>query len=162
MSQKVSLSQRAWNSFQFFLCLGIVGLLLAYLTLGHSRQTHEEPVAVEQEADVRVFGAKSIFIRPDSPIFRKLQIATINRTETTDPVVTVTGVDVASLQTNGNHLAGTPRKPISVDEMNDFWQFHSTELLTAFADWQKADAEIAYAEKQLQSTEKLAKATLEA
>jgi multidrug efflux pump subunit AcrA (membrane-fusion protein) len=31
-----------------------------------------------------------------------------------------------------------------------------------FADWQKADAEIAFAEKQLQSTEKLAQTTLEA
>jgi len=167
MSQKTSSAQRAWDGFQFFFCLGIVGLLLVYLTVwhGHDGQAHQEPVTVGQESDVSVTGPKSIAIRPDSPIFRKLHITTVNRTETTEPVVTATGVNVASLQTNGNNLAGTPTPaalPVGAVELSDFWQFHSTELLTTFADWQKADAEIAFAEQQLQSTVKLAEATVEA
>jgi len=100
-------------------------------------------------------------VRPDSPIFRKLHTLTVNPKETTDPIVIVTGVDVASLQTNGENGAGTP-SVVNADELGDFWQFHSSELLTAFADWQKADAEIAFAEKQLQSTVKLAETTVEA
>ena len=166
MNHKVSNAQRAWDGFQFFLCLGIVALLLAYLTIwnGHSGQTQEESVATGQESDVSITGPKRLAIRPDSPIFQKLHITTVALTETTDPVVSVTGVDVASLQTNGNgnggdHLADIP---VGADNLGDFWQFYSTELLTAFTDWQKADADIAFAEKQLQATKNLADTTVEA
>jgi multidrug efflux pump subunit AcrA (membrane-fusion protein) len=117
-----------------------------------------------QEPDIQITGPRSIAIRPDSPIFNKLRIVAVNLTETIDPIVSVSGVDVASLQTNGiDHLADTPTvtTPVSVDKLNDFWQFHSTELLTTFADWQKADADITFAEKQLQSVETLAEATLQ-
>jgi hypothetical protein len=163
MSQKVSLIQRTGDSLQFFLCLGVVVLLLLYLTVwhGHSGHAHEEPEAVKTESDVYVNGQKSIVVRPESSIFRKLHILTLNRTETTDPIVIVTGVDVASLQTNGDNGSGTP-SVVNADELGDFWQFHSSELLTTFADWQKADAEIAFAEKQLKSTIKLAETTVEA
>ena len=165
MNQKVSAAQRAWDTLQFFLCLGIVGLLLVYLTVwhGHSGQGHDAPEVIEQEFDVRVSGPKSVAIRPDSPIFHKLQVVTVKETETTDPIVTVTGVDVASLQTNGQtNGGGTPDSAISLDQLNDFWQFHSAELLTAFADWQKAGDDIAFAEKQLQAVEKLVETTIEA
>ncbi|MCL2744427.1 MAG: efflux RND transporter periplasmic adaptor subunit [Planctomycetaceae bacterium] len=166
MSQKLYLSQRVWDGFQFFLCLGIVVLLLVYLTIwhGHDGHPHEAAEPSRQESDVSVTGPKSISICPDSPIYRKLRITAVNRSETTEPIVTATGVNVASLQTNGNgvdgtqNLAGTP----GTVELSDFWQFHSTELLTTFADWQKADAEIAFAEQQLQSAVKLAGTTVEA
>ena len=92
MSQKVSLIQRAGDGLQFFLCLGVVVLLLLYLTVwhGYSGHAYEEPEAVSTEADVYVNGQKSIVVRPDSPIFRKLHILTVNQAETTDPIVIVT------------------------------------------------------------------------
>jgi len=154
MNQNVSVTQRAWDSFQFFLCLGVLCLLLIYLLMwyGRSGQAHEEQTVVEQR-DVSVTGHKSIAIRPDSPIYHRLDTITVNRTETTEPIVTATGVNVASLQARGNGAAG---------DLHDFWQFYSTDLLTAFADWQRTDAEIEFAEKQLEATIRLAEATVEA
>jgi len=159
MSQKTPLTKRAWDSLQLLLCLGVVGLLLAYLTVwhGHGRLAQEEPTNADKASDVSVTGHKSIAIRPDTPIYRKLDIITVNQTETTEPIVTATGVNVASLQTRGNGSANG-----SANGLHDFWQFHSTELLTTFADWQKTDAEIDFAEKQLQATERLVEATVEA
>ena len=154
MGQEVSLTQRAWDSFQFFLCLGVLCLLLVYLLIWHGRsgQAHEEQAVVEQR-DVSVAGHKSVAIRPDSPIYRRLDIIAVNQKETTEPIVTATGVNVASLQARGNGTTG---------DLHDFWQFYSTELLTAFADWQRTDAEIEFAEKQLEATIRLAEATVEA
>jgi len=154
MSQEVSLPQRAWDSLQFFLCLGVLCLLLVYLLMwpGRGGQVHAEQAVVEQR-DVSVAGHKSVAIRPDSPIYRRLDIITVNRTETTEPIVTATGVNVASLQARGNGGDG---------DLHDFWQFYSTDLLTAFADWQRTDAEIEFAEKQLEATIRLAEATVEA
>ena len=154
MSHEVSLTQRAWDSLQFFLCLGVLCLLLVYLLMwpGRGGQVHAEQAVVEQR-DVSVAGHKSVAIRPDSPIYRRLDIITVNRTETTEPIVTATGVNVASLQARGNGGDG---------DLHDFWQFYSTDLLTAFADWQRTDAEIEFAEKQLEATIRLAEATVEA
>ena len=140
-------------------------MLLVYLTIwhGHSGQTSDEPAAIGQEFDVSITGPKRLTIRSDSPIFQKLHITTVELTETTDPVVSVTGVDVASLQTNGNGNGDDwADLPVGAEKLGDFWQFYSTELLTAFTDWQKADADIAFAEKQLQATKNLADATIEA
>jgi len=133
-------------------------MLLVYLLTwyGRSEQAHEEQAVAEQR-DVSVTGHKSVAIRPDSPIFHKLQTITVSRTETTEPIVTATGVNVASLQTRGNGASND-----TTNELGDLWQFHSVELLTAFADWQRTDAEIEFAEKNLEATERLAKATVEA
>jgi len=162
MSQKISLTQRAWDSFQFLLCLMVVGLLLVYLTVwhGHGGQSREDLVAEVQASDASVVGPKSIAIRPDSPIFRKLDVIAVRRTETTEPIVIATGVNVASLQTRGNGSNDTPIG--TVDELGDLWQFHSTALLTTFADWQKKDAEIDFAKKQLEATTRLAEVTVAA
>jgi len=168
MSQKVSLSQRAWDGAQFFLCLGVVVLLLAYLTVWHGRGGHaqEEQETTGRESDVSIIGPKCLAIRPDSPIFQKLHITTVKMAETTAPIVSVTGIDVASLQTNGNDsltdTSGLVGTSVATDKLGDFWQFYSTELLMAFSDWQKADADIVFAEKQLQATKKLAETTIEA
>jgi hypothetical protein len=189
MDQKSSLTQRVWDRVQFFLCLGVVGVLLAYLTVWHglSGQTYDVPVVAGQESDVAIAGPKNVAIRPDSPIFHKLQIVTVHEVETTDPIVIVTGVDVASLQTsgtngngngngngnsnanNGGHdssdaspTSSSADSPVSFDQLNDFWQFHSAELLTIFADWQKAGDDIAFTEKQLQTVEQLARTTIDA
>ena len=45
---------------------------------------------------------------------------------------------------------------------SDYWQFNSSELLTAFTDWQKATADIAFTETQLTQTKQLADARVNA
>jgi hypothetical protein len=76
MNQKISSAQRTWDALQFFLCLGILGLLLAYLvwltmggTLsagydGQTQATLSEPVV----QDVYASSAMSVTIRSGSPI----------------------------------------------------------------------------------------------
>ena len=162
MSRQVSLTQRAWDSLQFFLCLGVVGLLLVYLTLGfgHGDSSREDAGTTEQVSDVQVIDPRCIAIRPNSPIYQKLHIATIKQAETTTPIVTVTGVDVASLQPK-QIPDGMDDDSGGADQLNDF-QFHSLELLTAFTDWQKAVADIDFAEKQLQLIEQHHATTIEA
>ena len=175
MNPKVSLSQRASDGLQFFLCLGVVILLLAYLTVWHGLGGHAsddaagettDATAVRRESDVSIIGTKCLAIRPDSPIYQKLHITTVKLAETTNPIVSVTGIDVASLQTNGSdgltNTLGLTGTSVATDKLGDFWQFYSTELLMAFSDWQKADADIAFAEKQLQATKNLAEKTVEA
>ena len=45
---------------------------------------------------------------------------------------------------------------------NDYWQFNSPELLTAFTDWQKATADIAFAETELAQIKQLADTKVDA
>jgi multidrug efflux pump subunit AcrA (membrane-fusion protein) len=45
---------------------------------------------------------------------------------------------------------------------NDYWQFNSPEVLTAFIDWEKATADIAFAETQLTAIRQLADTRLSA
>ena len=168
MSQKISLFQRSWDVLQFLLCLGIIGLLVLYLTREFRQgapprgeiptTTMQEPdvpkksvaADVSVVSDVSVIGLKSIVIRQDSPVFQELHIDTVNQTETTDPIVTVIGVNVASLQQSKAN--DTENSWGGVEAQPDF-QFHSSALLTAFTDWKKAVADMAFAEKQLQLVE---------
>jgi RND family efflux transporter MFP subunit len=74
---------------------------------------------------------------------RKLQVATIKPVKITAPALNVTGMVAASLRP-GNRKG------------SDYWQFNSSELLTAFTDWQKATADITFAETQLAQIRQLA------
>jgi len=64
-------------------------------------------------------------------------------------VLTVTGRVAASLRP-GNGKG------------SDFWQFDSPEVLTAYTDWQKAQADIKFAETQLAQVKQLAMARIDA
>ncbi len=142
---------RVWARTQFGLCLVIVGSVLAYLLwtpdAGSLLPTGEP--ASNHGSDVRVIGPRCIRLRPDCPLCRKLQVATVQASHITTPVLTVTGVVVASLRP-GNGKG------------NDYWQFNSPELLTAFTDWQKATADITFAETQLTQIKQLADTKVDA
>ena len=86
---------------------------------------------------------------PDCPLCRKLHVATVQVAQITAPVATVTGVVAASLRP-GNGKG------------NDYWQFNSPELLTAFTDWEKATADIAFAQTQLAAIKQLADTKVDA
>ncbi|MCS6924687.1 MAG: efflux RND transporter periplasmic adaptor subunit [Candidatus Binatia bacterium] len=78
---------------------------------------------------------------------KKLAIVPVSREQTTIPVLTVTGVIVARLRAGG-------------EPVEDRWQFSSLELLTTYADWQKARTEVDFAERQLRKTRELTAARL--
>lgn len=136
---------RLWAGTQFVLCFVLTGGVLAYLlwtpqTDGPSAE-NQRPSAPQEV--VRLAGPKCICIEPDCPLAKKLQVATIQPAKITTPVLNVTGMVAACLRPGKGKGA-------------DYWQFNSSELLTAFTDWQKATADIAFAETQLAQIKQLA------
>ncbi|MCX7700454.1 MAG: efflux RND transporter periplasmic adaptor subunit [Gemmataceae bacterium] len=69
----------------------------------------------------------------------------VRRQRLTEPTLSITGRVVASLRPGPNHE-------------NDYWQFDSAENLTAFSDWEKAQADVLFLETQLERVKQLAAA----
>jgi len=138
-----------WSRVQYIFCLAAVIGVVVYLV----GQGHTPTVAVFADADrevaVQVIGAKRIAVASDSPLAQKLHLSKVESAEISSPLVSVTGTVAASLRP-GNGKG------------NDYWQFHSPDLLTAYTDWQKAVAEVAFLETQLVDTRQLAEAQTEA
>ena len=144
---------RLWTWVQFVACLGVAGGVLVYLlgSLDSGSPGSSGTAASESDprGDVRVTGPRSLCLRPDCPLCRRLQVTTVSTSRMTVPVMTVTGVVAASLRP-GNGKG------------SDYWQFNSPELLTAFTDWQKATVDIAFAETQLTAIKQLADTKIDA
>jgi hypothetical protein len=123
----------------------MVAGVLAYLLWTAERNSSDLPAAgiYDHSQDVRLDGRNRICIRDDCPLHHKLQISTIQPTQITTPILTVTGTVVGSLRP-GNGKG------------NDYWQFNSPELLTTYTDWQKSTADIAFLETQLAQIKQLA------
>src|SRR5438128_4887848 len=85
---------------------------------------------------VRLVGPRLIAVTPETPLEKKLVIAAASKQQTPAPVLRVTGSIVARL-------------PAGKGPPEDRWQFSNLELLSAYTDWQKARAEVDFAEKQL-------------
>ncbi|MCL2669336.1 MAG: efflux RND transporter periplasmic adaptor subunit [Syntrophaceae bacterium] len=126
----------------------MVGVLV-YLIQHSATPTVALPTDADREMGGRVIGPKRIAIASDSPLAKKLQIAKVEMTDITVPLVTVTGIVAATLRPGNGK--GT-----------DYWQFNSPDLLTAYTDWQKSVAEIAFLERQLVEIKQLAEAQTEA
>jgi hypothetical protein len=124
-------------------------LLLAYLLLAPRSKQHGEPPPAPREEIVKIVKPGLIRVQPGSPFDKNMQLATVRKQSIHDPVMTVTGRVIASLRpAKGN---GT-----------DYWQFDSPEILAADTDWEKARADIAFAETQLAQVKQLSAAQLDA
>ncbi|HJZ55683.1 MAG TPA: efflux RND transporter periplasmic adaptor subunit, partial [Gemmataceae bacterium] len=136
---------------QFVLALAVTLGFLLYLLFRPAAATSTESAEVPRPAAevVEVVGPGLIRFQPGGPFEKKLQVVVVRQMSITDPVMTVTGRVAASLR-RGNGKG------------DDYWQFDSSEVLSAYTDWQKAQADIAFAEKQLVSIKQLAEARLEA
>jgi cobalt-zinc-cadmium efflux system membrane fusion protein len=136
---------------QFAVALALTLAFLAYLLFVPTTPPPAESAAILRPAAdiVEVVGPGLIRVRPGGPFDTKFQIVAVRKESITDPVMTVTGRVVASLRP-GNGKG------------NDYWQFDSPDVLTAHTDWQKAQADIAFAETQLASVRQLADARFEA
>ncbi|MCL2119118.1 MAG: efflux RND transporter periplasmic adaptor subunit [Planctomycetaceae bacterium] len=138
-----------WSRIQYAACLAAVIGVLYYLATQGNPPTVGIPVDTDRDAAVRVVAPKRIAISPDSPLAKKLQIATVASSEITSPLLTVTGVVAASLHPDNG-------------KGSDYWQFHSPDLLTAYTDWQKAVTDLAFLEEQLVDTKQLAESQVDA
>jgi membrane fusion protein, heavy metal efflux system len=106
----------------------------------------ERPVPSEA---VQVTGPGLLRIKADTPLHQRLQVAAAESARISSPVLKVTGTVAASLR------PGDGKK-------SDYWQFALPEVLTAYTDWQKAIADISFAEAQLVQVKKLDEAKVKA
>lgn len=138
---------RVRSSLELFLSLGVASAVLAYILIGPkpSRAKSEPRSAEKATPAARVIGPKRIEVQLDSPLGQKLQIVQLQTRQVSAPVLTVTGTVVAS------------RRP-GPERTEPYWQFDRPELLTLYADWKKALADIAFQETQLTKQRELATA----
>jgi hypothetical protein len=151
--QPLSLLSRLLDTGQFFLALGLTSAVLAWLLFAPSAENKKnEDERQPTNEVVTLAGPRLLSIQPDSMIGKKLMLncGTIEVAKISTPKVTVTGRVVASL------------RPAGDGKVSDYWQFDTTENLTAHTDWQKAKADIAFSDEQLKSISKLADARIEA
>lgn len=141
-----SLPARLWSAGQLIVSLALTAAFLAYLL----RPTPPPPAASTERQPpppeaVQAVGPYLIRIQPDTPIAHKLKVADVHPTRIHSAVLGVTGTVVASLRPGAG-------------KGGDYWQFNTPEVLTAYTDWQKATADITFAETQLESVKELAEA----
>ncbi len=122
---------------------------MVYLLRQNGSGADEGKPSAGAEAVIQVAGPRSIRVRSGTALDSELQVATARAVWLTSPVLPVTGTAMASLRP-GKELA------------QDAWQFATSDLLSAFADWQKAVADIRYQETQLKAIRDLNKARIDA
>jgi len=135
-----------WSSFQFFAAVILTGGFALYLFLfPHGIRGHvEDPPRPKAVEAAQAVGSRTIEIQKGSSLEKKLEETIVHQAKITTPVLTVTGTVAASLRPGSN---GGPV----------FWQFNSPEVLTAYTDWQKAVADVAFSNSQLKSVQELDK-----
>lgn len=136
---------------QLALSLLVVGGVFVYLlwssTKTPSADADKRPSRPEEV--VQVTGPRTLRVRSGTPLDAKLQIVTVEEASLTAPVLPVTGTTLASLRT-ANGAA------------QDAWQFATSDLLSAFTDWQKAIVDVEFQKTQLQAVRQLAEYRVEA
>jgi cobalt-zinc-cadmium efflux system membrane fusion protein len=136
-----------WSTIQFLLALGLTVSVMVFLLMAPGASAHGEaskrPPA--PPAVVEIVGPRLIHVRPGSPLDGKLQHSTANAESLTVPVLSVTGRVAASLRPGNS-------------QGKDYWQFEAPEVLSAYSDWEKAQADIIFNETQLVQVKALAAA----
>ena len=121
---------------QLVLSLAVAVGVFAYLLLAsgaHKGENESHPAKPEEV--VGIDGPRTIRIRPGTPLDKKLTVGKVEATWLTTPILPVTGTTLASLRPGAEYA-------------NDAWQFATSDLLSAFSDWQKAVLDIQFQETQ--------------
>jgi membrane fusion protein, heavy metal efflux system len=172
---------------QIVLSLAIAVGILAYLmwpaTNAPSQNDEKRPRASEEV--VQVVGPRLIRVRPGTPLDSKLHPVSVETAWLTAPVLSVSGMTLASLRpgkeeagvlrllgANAVGVAGSPLGPRAIAaasvilagkaESQDAWQFATSDLLSAFADWQRAVKDIRFQETQLKAIRELNESRIDA
>ena len=146
-----ALWDRASLPIQLALSLAVAGGALAYLLYGgrERSRTGGRQTCAAPESAVQVAGPRLIRIQPGTALDKELQVTTAKTAWLTSPILPVTGTVLASLR---------PGKEAS----QDAWQFATSDLLTAFSDWQKAGRDIQFQETQLKAVRDLNESKIDA
>jgi membrane fusion protein, heavy metal efflux system len=139
-----------WSALQLVLALLLT--LAALVLLLWSPFGRPAPLATEPSASadaVRLDESGLLRIAPDTPLGKKLEIAEVTREKISAPLLTVAGSVVARLRPGPGPA-------------EDRWQFSTPELLGAYTDWRKSNADVTFAEKQLTDIRELNEARVSA
>jgi membrane fusion protein, heavy metal efflux system len=98
---------------------------------------------------VQITGPGTLTVAADSVFGKKLDVVTLRAEPVTIPIFTVTGAVAAQLRSGAG-------------EREDRWQFATSEVQGAWADWRRSRGEITFDERQLQASRELAESRLKA
>lgn len=152
-ASRSSLRQAIGQSVSLLTALALVGAALFFLWWSPFRSSESAADRAAPTEWASIAGPRLIRVEPGSPLDKKIQTEVIENVKGSWPVLTVTGVVVARLE-KGADQKGHPREA--------HWDFQTSELATAYADWLKARADAPFAEIQLEKIEALAKARVKA
>jgi multidrug efflux pump subunit AcrA (membrane-fusion protein) len=139
-----------WSRGQFVVALAATTAFLVYLLVNPFEPPIEPVQRVAPPAEVvTIPGPGLIHVAPGSPFDKKLQVVPVRKAVISEPMLTVTGRVVASLRPGSS-------------KGSDYWQFDSADTLTAYTDWQRAQADIVFYETQLELVKQLATTRLQA
>jgi multidrug efflux pump subunit AcrA (membrane-fusion protein) len=143
--------ERVSLAVQVTLSLAIAGGVLVYLIYGGKNASFldEEKRPSRPEEVVQIAGPSAIRIQSGTAMDSELHVTTARATWLTSPILSVTGSALASLR---------PGKEAS----QDAWQFATSDLLSAFSDWQKAGKDIQFQETQLKAVRELNESKIDA
>jgi hypothetical protein len=119
----------------------LLGTLVSYLAWSKP-PAMVQPSSLDGPSAVRITGPKELRIEAGSSLESKLVVKSVRRARTTAAILEVTGSVVANLRRGGTTTEGR-------------WQFSSPELLSAYVEWQKSDAEVAFTRQQLTTAQAL-------
>ncbi len=145
-------AERSHIGLQLIVSVALAAMVLVWLLLApfrsHSDDDSDEKSLAPAEV-VKVIGPRMIAITPDTPLAKKLDVATVARVEVDVPVLNVTGSIVARL-----HPGPGPAQ--------DRWQFSSSDVLSAYTDWQKSQSDVEFNKKEVAKVKELDEATVTA
>lgn len=138
---------------QFFIAIGLtLGVLGWLLFAPHGSEPPPPPKRITLQDSVRVAGPWRIAITAGTPLEKHLESVIAARKPVESAFFTVAGRVVASSRPETND------ERAKSDKLSATWQFDAPEVQTAYADWQKARADIAFARTQLASVRELVEA----
>ena len=136
-----------WPTAKWLLAILVAVAVLVWLLWPASKAANELSTEVGQAAEaVKQVGPGLVKVTPDTPLEKKLVVVLVANQSVSVPIVKVTGAIVARLPA-GNDL--------SKDPTEGRWDFNSSDLAGAYADWLKARADVPFNEKELATIREL-------
>ena len=143
-----------WPTAKWLLAILAALAVLVWLLWPASKTANELSTEIGKTAQaVKQVGPGLVQVTPDTPLEKKLVVVLVANQLVSVPIVKVTGAIVARLPA-GNDPAKDPTE--------GRWDFNSSDLAGAYADWLKARADVPFNEKELATIRELTEARVTA
>jgi hypothetical protein len=135
---------RSELSRQLWMALSTIAIaFVVYLVIRPSSHVPQSPLDLSTSQEVaKVVGPSLVAVTPGSALERKIQVRSVESRKVNFPLLAVTASVAAHTVKGKSH---------------DRWQFQGAEISAAYADFQRAQNDAEFAEKQLAKTQELAR-----